>query len=536
MSTREAAPPLPAERPAPETVASYDAVTGDVLRVFPAATPENVRAAVARARTAHAVWRAVSIADRARAIERFRATLYERRDEVATTIARETGKPVVEALAAEVAVVLEFARYYAREAPRRLAMRWARPTSLAWWRKRLRTEHESYGVVGVISPWNYPFMLAAGIVLPALAAGNTVVLKPSDFTPASGEILGDLLRAAGLPPSVCEVVQGAGATGAALTQADVDKVFFTGSVPTGRRVAAACAERLVPCVLELGGSDAAIVLDDADVSHAASGLTWGRFSNAGQTCVAPKRVYVSDRIYDQFVAAVSERVAQLHVGADADVGPVIRGSQQRAVQEQLDDAVSGGARVIGNRDSGIGNREPATSFGGAFFPPTIIDGVRPSARALREEVFGPVMVLVRVRDADEAIALANESVFGLSASVWSNDRERAVAVADRIDAGTVTINDVAVSAGMADVPHGGVKQSGTGRSHGIDGLMECVRTKTLVDDRFVRWRQPWWFGYTDQAKADFEAFLTFAHGRGAFARLRAIAGTVRLVMRAKRPV
>jgi acyl-CoA reductase-like NAD-dependent aldehyde dehydrogenase len=456
----------------------------------------QVSAAVERARQAQPGWRATPLHARVVVLERFRAALFEQRREVARVIARENGKPAAEAMMTEVATTLDMARFYARQAPTALETQRLRSATLALWRKRIDIVKEPYGTVGVIAPWNYPFMLPAGIVLPALVAGNAVLLKPSELTPASALRLGELLHAAGVPPHVLQVLPGDGAVGAALTASPVDKVFFTGSERTGRAVAHACAERLVPCALELGGSDPAIVLADADISHAASGIVWGRFTNAGQTCVAPKRVYVVGDAYAPLVQALTERVAALRLGtfgeASYDVGPLIAPAHAGALTALRDDAVARGAQAVAP-----GPRPPSA----LHLAPTLLLDVPDGARALQEETFGPILPVLRVRDDDEAIWRANASPFGLSASVWSRDRARARRVADRLEAGTVVINDVALVAGVAEVPHGGVKASGHGRSHGLLGLEECVRTRTIVDDRFTGWRQPWWFGYGPDAEA-----------------------------------
>ncbi|MFN8574006.1 MAG: aldehyde dehydrogenase family protein [Gemmatimonadaceae bacterium] len=521
----------PAGHVPPASVESHDVATGVVWRRYESLGADEVATLVARARQASGAWRATDVSERVARIEAFRRALYRRRHEVAATISRENGKPVAEALAAEVGVVLDMARFVSRHTPRLLTPDWFTPESLALWRKRVRIGHDPYGVIAVISPWNYPFMLPAGIALAAVATGNTVVLKPSEFTPASGELLAELFGDAGVPSGVFSVAQGAGPTGAALVASEVDKVFFTGSVNTGRRVAVACAERFTPCVLELGGSDAAIVLDDADIDHAASGIVWGRFANAGQTCVAPKRIFVERGVYPAFVAALQERIAKLRVRTDSDseydVGPLIRPLQREALEGQLRDAVAQGA--TSSAPSALGGLARA-------FPPTLLTGVADQARVLTEETFGPLLPVVEVVDESDAVARANASMFGLSASVWSRNRTRAIRIAQQLHSGTVMINDAAAVAGIADVPHGGVKASGTGRSHGLAGLEECVRTHTVIDDRFAGWRQAWWFGYSSSSVANLDGYLRLAHGDSVLERLRGIAGTLRLLFRPQRPI
>lgn len=507
------------------TVQSVDPVTGTVWREYAAAGPAEVRAAVERARATQPAWAALPVSKRADALGRFHAALVRRRHDVADVLTRETGKATADATSSEILTTLDFARFFAREAVRLQRAPWRRAASLSMFRKRVRIEHMPLGVVGVISPWNYPFMLAAGVVLPALVTGNAVVLKPSELTPTSGVILGELLAEAGIPDGVLSVLPGDGATGAALTSSEVDKVFFTGSVGTGRKVAVACAALGIAYSLELGGNDAAIVLADANLATAARGIAWGRFTNAGQSCVAPKRVFVVDAVYDRFMA-----VLRTEVEAPAPMGdggaasqPLIRRAQADVLEAQLADALALGARVVA--------RASERAASGAAFPPTVIADATPAMRVMREETFGPLLPVVRVRDAEDAIARANASDYGLSASIWTKDLARGIEVADRIDAGTVCINDVLVVAGMADVPHGGVKGSGTGRSHGVAGLLECVRTKTIVAERWNGWRQPWWSSSTAEQARGLDAFVQLAHGSSLLARLRGVAGTIRMLRR-----
>ncbi len=516
----------------PRPVESIDPATGLVWKRFDATLKEAVFAAADRAKTAQRDWAAQPVGARVRVLRRFHESLFRRRREVADALTRENGKPVSEAIGSEIAIALDFANYYAREAPRFLRAPWFNAGSLSMKRKRVRVAHEPFGVVGVISPWNYPFMLSAGVVIPALVTGNAVLLKPSEFTPESGELLASLLYEAGVPRDVFAVLQGDGSTGAALCDAAVDKIFFTGSVQTGRRVAVKCAERLIPCALELGGSDAAIVLADANVHHAASGIAWGRFSNAGQTCVAPKRIYVEAPAYDTFIAALASAVNELRVGAagvaETDVGPMIRADAVATLEAQRDDAVARGATIVAAASTPAGT--------GSFFPPTLLANVPADARVLHEETFGPLVPVVRVQDADEAIALANDSEFGLSASIWSADTARAARLAQRIESGTVVINDSVVIAGMADVPHGGVKQSGIGRTHGKAGLEECVRTKATVIDRFPAWRQAWWFGYSPAHEDGIDAYVRIAHSHSVVEKLMALPQFLKFIFKPRRPV
>ena len=512
----------------PSQVRSIDPATGETWRVWTTTTAEEVHAAVLRAREAQPAWAASSLGERARIFERVRRRIFERRAELAALIQREAGKPAVEAMTADVLTTLDVVRFCQRRAPTLLRARTMIPSNVALWRKRVTIEHEPYGVIGIIAPWNYPLLLPASSTLAALIAGNAVVLKPSEFTPATAVRFGVLLHESGVPPDVVQVLPGDGSTGAALADAPIDKLFFTGSVATGRKVALACAARLVPYALELGGSDPAIVLEDADLETAASGILWGRFTNAGQTCVAPKRVIVAAAVHDAFVDRITAAAAQLVMGSGAggsDVGPMIRRSHVDTLEAQLRDARQRGAHVVSHVRS---DRH--------FFAPTIVSNVTSDMRVAREETFGPVLAIMCARDEDEAIAIANDTPFGLSASIWSRDLARARAIAARIAAGTVQINDAVSVVGMADVPHGGVKESGSGRLHGEAGLRECVREKTVVVDPFPSWRQPWWFGYGAQHAKNIDAFARFSHGRSVLERLGGAWRSIRMLVSRERPL
>jgi len=509
---------------------SRDPATGDVWQRYPVADAEAIHAAVARARAAQPAWAALAPTVRADVIRGFAHRLFARREEAALIVARENGKPVGEALGVDIGVTLALADHFVVAAPRFLRARWRRSRMLAAWRKRATLVREPYGVVGVISPWNYPMFLPLSSAIPALLCGNAVVNKPSEWTPGIAELVKECLHAAGVPADIYQVMHGAGGTGAALCD-EVDKVFFTGSEATGRKVAMSCARRLIPCALELGGSDPAIVLADADLRHAASGIAWGRFTNAGQTCVAAKRVFVEASVYDAFLAALTAAVRQLTVGpgtsADTDIGPMIRPEQRAVIAAQHADAMARGAREALRLE---------TPAGDCYFPPVILTDVPPDSRVMTEETFGPLLPVTPVRDVDEAIRRANETTQGLSASVWTGDVMRGVAVAQRLQAGSVLINDACTAAGISDVPHGGFKHSGLGKVHGDLGLEECVRTKAITVDWFQSWRQPWWFGYGRAHRDEIDAFLRAAHGTSLIDRVRALPAVLRLIFAPSRKV
>lgn len=501
-------------------IAARDPRTGEVWRTWPHPSEDTVHATVATARAGQPAWAGRSLRERIAIIQRFRAACFARRHEIAALIEREVGKSQADALAADVIVTLDLARYFCGIAPRVLRPKRETGASLAMLRKVIEIRREPFGVVAVISPWNYPMMLAAGVIIPALLAGNAVILKPSEYSTATAELLIDLLLQAGVPPAVCTCLPGDALTGATLIEAGIDKVFFTGSVRGGRAVAAAAGERMIPVNLELGGNDAAIVLADCDMAFAVRGLLWGRFFTAGQTCVAPKRIFVESAVHDTFVAAMQEAMAAIRAGGTAaHVGPLVRPQQVVTLTTQVDDAVAQGARVaarspVAPDSNQLDGAEPTQAV------PTLLVDVPPDARIMHEEAFGPLMAVVRVNDAAEAVSLANASEFGLSASIWTRDAARGAALAGQLEAGTVLLNDVVVNVGIPNLPHGGVKSSGTGRSHGAEGLLECTQVRTLVRDR-VRWMpQPWWFDGEPDHTPFLDAVARTAHAPSLLARLR----------------
>jgi succinate-semialdehyde dehydrogenase/glutarate-semialdehyde dehydrogenase len=453
---------------------------------------KEIEAVVSRARAAQVSWAESSAAARLQLLKNFQRLLCERKQSVAETITREAGKPKAEALATEVLVVLEATNFLLANLPLFLRPEAVPHGSPVMKLKRGWLLRKPYGVIGIISPWNYPFSIPAVQTLTALATGNAVVLKPSEFTPFSSLELQKLLYEAGLDRDLFPVVTGDGSAGAAVLNAEIQKMVFTGSVATGRRVAQAAAARLLPVVLELGGKDPMIVLEDANLEVASSAAIWGAFMNAGQTCLSIERCYVQESIYEPFLKACVKKTQRLRIGDGAgdetDVGPMIHHRQVSLVLNHVEDAVARGARLLAG-----GKTMP--QLGPNFFAPTVLADVDHSMQIMREETFGPVLPVRSFKTDDEAVALANDSQFGLAASVWTANRIRGEKLAGRIEAGTVMVNDVISSFGISEAPHGGIKASGIGRTHGRFGLEEMVWPKYVDSDRLPGMKKLWWYGY-----------------------------------------
>jgi succinate-semialdehyde dehydrogenase/glutarate-semialdehyde dehydrogenase len=472
--------------------------------------------AVAAARAAFPAWSALSFRERARLLLALRAAVVAQADDIAALVALEQGKPPAEAQMVEVFPVLESLKHLALHAEEVLGEETVPPEVLLLAHKDSRLVYVPYGVVLNITPWNYPFSISLTGVATALAAGNTVVLKPAPATTLIGLRVGELCRQAGFPPGVVNVVATEDGVAASLVEDPrVGKILFTGSVATGKKIMAAAARNLTPVVLELGGKDAAIVCRDADLDRAAQGVVWGAFLNSGQTCASVERVYVERPVAEEFVRRVVEETRRLRQGdasrAEMDVGPMTLERQRDIVEEHVADAVQRGARVL------TGGARPAGP--GWFYPPTVLTGVDHTMRIMREETFGPVMPIMEVDSVDEAIALANESDYGLTASGWTRDAELARRLQRELVAGVVTINDCVYSYGEPTAPWGGVKHSGIGRTHGLVGLKEMVHVKYVSRDTGSR-PALWWFPYDRELVGIASAANRALHAPSFFTRMK----------------
>ena len=455
-------------------------VTMEEIGKLVCANTAEVTAAVEKARAAQPAWATLSFKQRAAYMNAMRDLVLERQDDIMETVIRETGKTYSDAFSMEVFSACDSLYYYAKNAERFLAPVQRKVAGLMSIAKRVKLVYQPLGVVGVITPWNGPFVLAVNQAVQAMMAGNTVVVKGSEVTPESTKLAETLFQEAGLPDGVLQVLYGDGQTGADLVAGDVDKVSFTGSVATGRKVGEVCGKRLMPCTLELGGKDAMIVCSDADIDRAVDGAVVGACMNTGHYCCGTERIYVMADLYDTFLDKVTEKVQALKQGqehgAAEDVGAVFWDRQMNIIERHVDEAKEQGAKVLVG-----GSRNPDKK--GLYYLPTVVTEVNHDMAIMREETFGPVLCVMKVNNEEEALRLANDSDYGLSGTVWSADQKKAESLARKLVTGNVCLNDMTLTYGIPSAPFGGVKNSGVGLVNGDIGMRGYCQTKPIIIEK-----------------------------------------------------
>jgi acyl-CoA reductase-like NAD-dependent aldehyde dehydrogenase len=493
---------IPVENPA----------TGETIRTVPDMDADAVAEMAARARTAQPEWEAYGFDGRARVLSRAQKWLMDNATRVTETIVSETGKTYEDASLAEIGYAGNAFGFWAKQGPRYLADEAVKSSQVLVKGKKLVLRYRPLGLIGVIGPWNYPLTNSFGDCIPALMAGNSVILKPSEITPLTSLLMAEGLRECGLPENVLQIATGRGGTGAALLE-HVDMIMFTGSTKTGKKVAEAAARRLIPASLELGGKDPMIVLSDADLERAANFATYFSMQNAGQTCISIERVYVEEPVYDEFVAKVSAKVGALRVGRSdggfgtVEVGAITFPPQLETIKDHVADAVQKGARVLTG-----GKQLPGA---GRFYEPTVLVDVDHTMKCMTEETFGPTLPIMKVADAEEAVRLANDSPYGLGASVFTRDAARGEAIARRIEAGAANVNDAMINYTVLELPMGGAKASGLGSRHGAGGIRKyCSQQAIVVTAKLAMKKELFMYPYKTRTSRLLAGAFKLMYGRG----------------------
>ena len=492
------------------TIDVINPATGQIVDNVPDLGPAEVKAMAERGRAVQPAWAALGFEGRAKILLRAQKWVIDHKEEIIETIVSETGKTYEDAQLAEISYGASAFGFWAKNAPKYLADQKVKSSSVMVKGKKLIVSYRPLGLIGIIGPWNYPLTNSFGDCIPAMAAGNSVILKPSEVTPLTSLIMARCLEECGMPSGVFQVATGRGDTGRALID-EVNMIMFTGSTATGRKVAVTAAERLIPCSLELGGKDPMIVLRDADLERAANSAVFFSMQNSGQTCISTERVYVEAPVYDEFVAKVTEKVGALRQGVGSGPGSVEIGAmtfppQVDLVEGHVNDAVASGAKVLtgGKRGEGPGD----------FFEPTVLVDVDHSMRAMNEETFGPTLPIMKVEDAEEAIRLANDSEFGLGASVFTRDVERGEEIAKRIEAGAVCVNDAMINYVALELPMGGAKSSGIGSRHGAGGIRKFCQQQSILVSRLHPKRDIHMFPYSEKTTNRLGKLFGLLYGRG----------------------
>jgi succinate-semialdehyde dehydrogenase/glutarate-semialdehyde dehydrogenase len=494
---------------------SFNPATGEEIGRVAETSPAEVRTVVENSRRAFQSWRGTSFVERKKLVMKAREVILEEMDEIARLISDESGKPVAEAISMEIAPVLDLMQYFARKTEKLLKPRKIRIGLYSLLGRSSQIIYQPLGVVAIIPAWNYPFSIPLGESVMALMAGNTVVLKPSELTPFVGLKIGEIFKKAGFPENVVQVITGAGATGATLVESVPDKIMFTGSVATGKKIAEAAAKNLTGVVLELGGKDPMIVFADANLELAAEAAVWGAFCNAGQSCSSVERLYVEESAAEKLTDLIVEKTKKLRVGkgseVSTDIGAMSSERQLNIVKDHVESFKKDGAKILtGGKSDGL------------FFQPTVIADAKNSMRAMREETFGPTLPIATFRTEEEAIRLANDSDFGLTASVWTRDLKKGRRVAGQLQAGTVCVNEVLYTHGIGQTPWGGFKNSGRGRTHGLEGLMELVQPQHIHVNKLMILPNAWWMPYGANAIKTFRGFARYFASGSLFQTLKLV--------------
>lgn len=513
---------------------------GEVISEFESIAPENMPGIMAKARSAFEDWSSLTLKTRLELFRKAYRQFYEDQDEIAQLISDETGKPLVEAFSSEIMPILDCFKYYLKNIQKFLKTHKVGATNPLFKLRKGIVRYKPLGVLGVISPWNYPFLLSMQHIIPAILAGNVVVHKPSEYTSLTGLKIREIFDRAYLPKGVLEIVTGLSDVGQALVSSGLDKIIFTGSTAVGRKIYQSAAQNLVPVNMELGGSDAMIVFEDANLDRAVNAAVWGAFTNTGQACVSIERLYVHESIMDEFVERLVEKAKNVSLGNhepnNTDVSCLVNEQQLSKIQALVKDASEKGAVIL------LGGKA-RQDLGDLYFEPTIISNTNSSMNLTDSEIFGPVVLIAPFISEDEAIFMANDSEFGLSASIWTQSHKKGLKLAKRIQVGSVIVNDLHIHVAQVDAPYTGFKNSGIGVSHGPWGVMEVVQPQYIsTERRFARTlfrlinkrlisNNICWFKYNETLVDDFKSFTDFLHGNSIPTKLKAIPAVIKALFR-----
>lgn len=475
----------------------YAPATGEFLWDVPMFSRQEVEKEILKAKSAQEQWGDTKLRKRVRILIKFRRNLVRRMDEMIGVIEQETGKTEMDAIV-EIFIAANHLNYVAKKGRRYLKGK--RRSTGVMKLKKAYVSYLPYGVVGIISPWNYPLILTIVPLAHALIAGNGAVLKPSEHTQRTAELLRGIAVDSGINEDLFRIASGGSKAGDALVESEnTDLICFTGSTEVGKKIVKKCADRLKPFILELGGKDPMIVSEDADLERTANGALWGSLHNSGQTCISVERIYVIESIHDKFITLLQEKIKEIQQGKGREVGAMVMPKQIGVIEDHLRDAVKKGAKILHGGKRREGN--------GQYFEPTIIAGVDHSMKIMREETFGPVISVMKVKDINEALRLANDSGYGLSCSIWSRKKKKAREIAKRIQAGSACINDVNVNYEISSLPYGGFKESGIGKVHGPEGIRAFARQQSIAMDRLGMKRELWWYPYSKRMNNLFKTLI-----------------------------
>ncbi len=519
---------------------STDPRTGEIISEFSATNPEDIPESLEKARFSFETWSGLTLKTRLELFRKAYRQFYLYQDEVARLISQESGKPLAEAYSSEIMPVLDCFKYYLKNIHAHLKSHRVGSINPLFRLRKGFVKYEPLGVIAVISPWNFPFLLAMQHIIPAILAGNAVIHKPSEFTTLTGLKIREIFDRAYLPKNVLSIVTGLSDVGQALIKTKFDKIMFTGSTEIGKIVYKAAADNLVPVNMELGGSDPMIVLEDANIERAVNAALWGAFSNAGQACLSVERLFIHQSILELFCEKLVLKARELSAKAehepDINMSCLINERQFEKIRSYIEDASMKGATVL------IGGK-PLKDFGDLYFEPTVLTDVNSNMEVVKNEIFGPVITAMPFISEEEAIFLANDSAFGLSASVWTQDLKKGVKIANQLHTGSVIVNDLQIHIAQMEAPYTGVKASGIGISHGPWGVMEVVRPKYVNTDRpFAQsvlkifskdWvnNNIWWYKYSERLVNDLKTFNDFLHGDSLLRKIKAIPATIKALFR-----